>query len=225
MNDIKRYLFTLLMMLLMASCTEETKPMIDQVWINDTDFPVGRVDCAYPDQTLCLYGHGFSGLQEVIVNGTGIDISTTLVYDTDRNITFLLPEDIAVSDGPDNMYIKVVTNVGEYEYTPFLVKPSELFPEVTSVSSVILVPQTVLVIKGRNLDGAREVYLPAAYEEKVLCAFSEEHVNTSETLHVIVPDEVRFATGQVEIIMDKHDEACGFSYEEKVYSSIYDFIN
>lgn len=225
MNDLKRYILPLLMMLPLMSCEEAAKPEIDQVWINMTDFPVGKVECAYPDQTLCLYGRGFSGLQEIIVNGTRIDIDSTLVYDTDRNITFRLPEDVAVSDGPQNMYIKVITHAGEDEYAPFLVKQAGQQPEVTSVSSVILVPESVLVIRGKNLDGVSEVYLPAAYDKKVLCAFSEEYENTSEELHVVVPDSVRFATGQLEVVMEKHDSVCVFSYEEKVFSEIYDFIN
>lgn len=225
MSNMKIRILPLILALMLISCKEKEGPVIDQVWINMTDFPVGRIEYAYPDQTLCLYGRGFSGLQEIVVNGTSIDVSSTLVYDTDRNITFLLPEDVAVSDGPQNMYIRVVTHAGECEYAPFLVKPSDMLPEVVSVSSVILVPQSVLVIKGKNLDGVKEVYLPAAYDEKALCAFSEDHENTSEELHVVVPDDVRLATGQIEIVMEKNDTVCAFSYEEKVYSEVYDFIN
>lgn len=225
MNRIRKYICLASAVLALVSCREEVAPQIDQVWINMATFPIGEVECAYPKQTLCLYGSGFTGLQEVVVNGTPIDIGSTIVYDTDKNITFLLPEDVNVSDTPDNMYIRVITSSGECEYSPFFIKPVDMQPSVTSVSSTILVPGSVLVVKGKNLDGAREVYAPAAYGEKALCAFSEEGLSDAENLYVIVPEGVAFATGQMEIVMDKHDEACGFSYTEKVYSNVYDFIN
>ncbi len=225
MNKIIKPTLLALMMLMLASCQEESAPKIDQVWINMTTFPIGEVECAYPDQTLCLYGSGFTGLQEIVVNGTRIDVSSTLVYDTDKNITFLLPEDVNVSESPDNMYIKVITSAGECAYSPFLIKPVSQQPSIVSVSSYILVPGSVLVIKGQNLDGTKEVYLPAAYGEMALCSFSEEHQNDAVSLYVTVPDGVSFATGQIMVVMDKRNEACGYAYTEAVYSEIYDFIN
>lgn len=225
MSNIRRCVLTAVSLLAMMACKETVAPEIDEIWINMTDFPVERVDYAYPEQTLCLYGKGFTGLQYIEVNGTHIDVSTTLVYDTDVNITFQLPEDVRVSDAPEYMSVRVVTADGECEYFPFLVKPAGLQPEITSVSSTILVPGTVLTIKGRNLDGAKEVYVPAPYGEKVLCPFSPGHESTSAALYVTVPEDCRFATGQVMVVMDKKDDACAFAYTEKVYSGIYDFIN
>lgn len=222
---MKRYILIAAAAIAVLSCKESVAPEIDQVWINMTDFPVEKVDYAYPEQTLCLYGKGFTGLQYIELNGTHIDVSTTLVYDTDVNITFRIPEDVRISDAPENMYIKVVTSVGECEYAPFLIKPAAVQPVITSVSSTILVPGTLLTVSGRNLDGAREVYLPAPFDGKVLCSFSPEHENTSDALYVIVPEGCSFATGQLSVIMEKTDETCSFSYVEKVYSDIYDFVN
>lgn len=222
---MKRYMFIAAAVLAAISCKESVSPEIDEVWINMTDFPVERVDHAYPEQTLCLYGKGFTGLQYLEVNGTHIDVSTTLVYDTDVNITFQIPEDVRVSDAPEYMSIKVVTDHGECEYAPFLVKPVEIQPDITAVSATILVPGTVLVITGKNLDGASEVYLPTPFDGNVLCSFSPDHENTSSNLYVTVPEDCSFATGQLMVVMDKNDETCAFSYKEKVYSDIYDFIN
>lgn len=222
---MKRYIMLSLLLLAALACKEEKAPVIDDVWINMEAFPIGSVQCAYPEQTLCLYGSGFTGVRYLEVNGTYVDISATVVLDTDRNITFALPEDVNVSDSPENMYIKVVTEVGEYEYSPFLVKSSASKPEITKLSSTAtLVPGQELVITGKNLDGAKEVYLPVCYGQKVLCPFSQSSVNTSATLYVVIP-EADFATGQLEVVMEKTDLACEFTYTERVYSSVYDFIN
>lgn len=222
---MKRYILLALQLLAVLSCAKHAAPHIDEVWINMTEYPVGRVENAYPGQTLCLYGTGFTGLRHIEVNGTYIDVSKTLVYDTDRNITFQLPEDVKVSDRPENMYIRIFTEGGECEYSPFLIRPAELLPEITSVSSYILVPGTVLVISGKNLDGVKEVCLPAPYGGKTACEFADGQENDSRKIYVTVPADVSFATGQVEVILEKTDETCGFSFTERVYSDIYDFIN
>lgn len=216
-----------------TSCKEVVAPEIDQVWINMTAFPVQPVQSAYPKQTLCLYGSGFTGLTGINVNGTYIDVSTTLVYDTDRNITFRLPEDVELSTSSDLMYIKVYTASGEAEYSPFLIRPLETKPALTSVSSLILIPGTVLTIGGSNLEDVAEVYLPLTYGEKALCEFAkpdpdsedQSSLQTAEAIKVVVPSDVDFARGQIEVVMHKTDSVCNFSYTEKVYSDFYNFSN
>lgn len=235
MKSSFRYLLSSLALTvaMLSSCEEPALPQIDQVWINMTAFPVQEVSCAYPDQTLCLYGSGFTGLTGINVNGTDIDVSTTLVYDTDRNITFRLPEDVNLSTSPDLMYIKVYTASGEAEYSPFLIKPIETKPALTSVSSLILIPGTVLTIGGSNLEDVAEVYLPLTYGEKALCEFAkpdpdsedQSSLQTAEAIKVVVPSDVDFARGQIEVVMHKTDSVCNFSYTEKVYSDFYNFSN
>lgn len=208
------------------SCSSDDEaPVIESVWRNMTSEPIQQVDYAYPGQTLCLRGKGFSGLQKIIVNDTEIDVMNTLIYDTDGSVTFQLPKDVNVSTDSNRYYIKIQTVGGEAVYQPFYVKMLVEKPAISKFSSTILVPGSRMTITGSNLTGATAVYLPVAFDQQVLCAFDEEHPNTATEINVIVPVGVSVAKGQVEVVMKKKDEITGITYEERAYSATTDFSN
>ncbi|MBQ7513003.1 MAG: hypothetical protein IJS95_01280 [Prevotella sp.] len=206
------------------SCSKDNEaPVIEGVWRNMTSEPVTQVTYAYPGQTLCLRGSGFGGLKKIVVNDSEIDVMNTLIYDTDNSITFMLPADVNTSTEAGRYYIKVIASGGECVYQPFRVKLSQEKPAISSFSSTILVSGGRLTITGKNLKGATDVFLPVAYDEKVRCDFDPEMTNTDTEVYVIVPEGVRFAKGQVEIVMQKTDDIVAQPYEERVYSSVTNF--
>ena len=216
MNKIATRLLLLSAALFFAACTKEEKaPVIDSVWKNMISEPIAQTDYAYPGQTLCLHGSGFSDLQKIVVNGTRIDISTSLVYDTDSYVTFKLPSDVST----EGDYIKLYTLHGETVYQPFFVKPSSEKPSITKFSSTILVAGRVLTITGTNFDGVTEVLLPIAFDGQVKCEITGEPTSTS--INVIIPSDVSFATGKCVVAMQKTTN--GRTYTEHVYSQTTDF--
>lgn len=206
------------------SCSNDDEaPVIESVWRNMTSEPIAQVTYAYPGQTLCLHGKGLSGLKRVVVNDTPIDVQNTLIYDTDNSITFMLPSDVNTSTDASKYYIKVETVNGDTTYQPFHVKMLMEKPTITQFSSTVLVAGSRLTITGANLDGATEVYLPAAFDDKVRCDFDEDTPNSSTSVNVIVPADAHFAKGQVEIVMQKTDDILGKEYVERVYSNVTNF--
>ena len=206
----------------LASCADDNDaPHIDSVWKNMSAEPIEQVSCAYPGQILCLRGSGFSDLKRIVVNGTKINVTNTLIYDTDNSITFQVPSDVDTSVRPST--IKVVTMNGDTTYMGLIIKPTSAKPAVSSFSATTLSADRTLVITGKNLDGATEVYLPLAFDQQVKCEFDTAQENTATNLYVIVPAEVSFARGQCHVVMEKTDEATGTTYTEHAYSATTDF--
>lgn len=223
---MKRYMIKVLMMLaavMLASCSKDNQaPVIDSVWKNMISEPIAQTDYAYPRQTLCVRGGGFANLRKVFVNGTEIDLVKSLIYDTDNSITFQLPDDVNTTNGNTN-YIRVITARGEDVYRPFLVKPISEKPEITGFSATTLVAGRTLTIKGVNLEGATDVWLPAPFEQQVRCEFDPTTEPTATAVTVIIPQDVKFAQGKCVITMQKTFE--GNTYTENVYSSTTNFSN
>lgn len=219
------FVFMALLCVSCISCSkDDDTPMVESVWKNMTSEPIVQTTYAYPNQTLCLRGSGLSGLKKIIVNDTEVDVSGTLIYDTDHSITFRLPSDVNITAAGQPGYIRVITNHGECTYQPFLVKSNSEKPAIRTFSNTKLVPGTVLTITGSNLGGAKEVWLPLAYEQKVLCEFDPEQPSTEKAIYVIVPLAVDYARGVCEIVMEK-ENALGGTFSERAYSSITDFSN
>lgn len=216
MNKTTCKILLLTAALVIASCSkDEEAPVIDSVWKNMISEPVAQTSYAYPGQTLCLHGSGFTDLQKIVVNGTRIDISSSLVYDTDNYVTFKLPADVAT----EGDVIKLYTLHGETTYSPFIVKPASQQPTIASFSSTTLTAGQTLTITGTNLDGATDVWLPLAFDDQVRCEMSGAPTATSIT--VFIPEGVSFATGKCVIAMQK--TANGHNYTEHVYSKTTDF--
>lgn len=206
------------------SCSnDDDAPVIESVWRNMTSEPIAQVTYAYPGQTLRLQGHGFSGLKRIVVNDSPIDVTNTLIYDTDQSVTFKLPNDVNTSTEANRYYIKVETANGDTTYQPFHVKPTSEKPAITQFSSIILVAGSLLTITGSNLDGATDVYLPTVFDRQTRCEFADGIPNTATEVNVVVPADVHFAKGQVEVVMQKTDPILGKTYEERVYSSVTNF--
>jgi hypothetical protein len=220
-KNISRFLLLAVTLLSFVSCEEEaSQPNVESVWLNMVRQPIEQIDHAYPKQTICLHGSGFSDLTHIIVNGTEISLNTLYVYESDKYITFQLPSNVN-TDG-DN--IRVVTKWGMTDYN-FIVRPSSEQPSISSFSSTTLVPNNVLTIKGSNLGGAKEVWLPLTFDGTVKCEIDDTQTNDDSAVHVIIPEGVNFATGQCMIVMEKADEKRGITYTETVYSDETDFIN
>lgn len=208
----------------LTSCRDDNDvPYIDSVWKNMATEPVEQVSYAYPGQTICLRGSGFSDLKRIVVNGNKVDVMNTLIYDTDNSITFKIPSDVDTSVSPST--IKVVTVNGDTTYTGLLIKPTSAKPVVSSFSATTLSAGQTLVIKGKNLDGATEVYLPLCFDQKVKCEFDTTQENTSTDLYVIIPADVSFAKGQCQVVMEKTNPTSGTIYTENAYSATTNFSN
>lgn len=211
-------------MAVFSSCSSENDcPTIESTWKNIASEPVEEITCAYPGQTICLRGSGFKDLKRIIVNGTKINMMSTLMYDTDNSITFKIPSDVDTSIKPST--IKLVTVNGDTTYTGLLIKPTKEQPLVRSFSATNLQPGNTLVITGSNLDGATEVYLPLCFEQNVKCKFDETKENTATNLYVQIPSNVYFAKGKCLVVMQKKDDAKDTTYIEKAYSATTDFSN
>lgn len=223
MNKTVFNLLLLLAAVIFPSCSNDDEaPVISGVWKNMVSEPIEQTNYAYPGQTLCLHGSGFSNLRKIFVNGTDVDFSSSQVYDTDSYITMKLPADVNTSTEQLN-YIRVITAHGEDVLRPFIVKPTALKPSVASFSSTTLVAGRTLTITGTNLDGATEVYLPLAFDSQVKCAFDETREQTATSVSVIIPDGVSFASGKCVISMEK--TAAGITFIERVYSATTNFNN
>lgn len=224
MKQINNILFVLMACVslsVLTSCTkEEEAPRIDSVWMNMVSRPVEQVSCAYPGQTICLRGENLGDLKRVIVNHIDINLNTLYVYESSTAITFQLPADVN-TDG-DN--IRVVTKWGMTDHA-FIIWPLAEKPAVNAFSSTTLVAGRTLTITGENLDGAKEVWLPLAFDGRVQCEIDVSQPADATTVSVIIPDGVTFAKGQCEIVMEKTDATRGITYTEKVYSSSTDFRN
>ena len=230
MTNIKRAFLALLVgSATLFSCGDKgDAPVIESIWLNMYAEPVRAIQCAYPGQVLCIHGRQLSGLQNIEINETLIDVTGTLIYDTDRYATFTVPTGVNLSEDYGKCYVKVVTLDGEYTYSPFLIKPTSLKPSISSISSTILLPGSTLTIKGQNLDGAVEVYLPLAFGGKEKCDFLDKANNTAREISVIVPSDVNFVKGRLEIIMEKSEAISSVQtvfYSEQVFSSEMNFSN
>lgn len=208
----------------LTSCSDDNDvPCIDSVWKNMAAEPVEQVSCAYPGQTICLRGSGFSDLKRIVVNGNKVDVMNTLIYDTDNSITFKIPSDVDTSVSPST--IKVVTAYGDTTYTGLLIKPTSEKPIVSSFSATTLSAGQTLVIKGKNLEGATAVYLPLCFDQKVKCEFDTTQENTATDLYVIIPADVNYAKGQCQVVMEKTDPVSDIVYTENAYSATTNFSN
>lgn len=228
MNRVKNNrLFLLLLGCILVGCIacndSNEAPRIESVWKNMAAEPIREVNYAYPEQTLCLRGSAFGGLQKVIVNGTEIEVLNTLIYDTENSITFKLPSNVNISSTSGSYSIQVKTAYGEDIYAPFIVKAKSERPVVSRFSTTTLIPGRTLTIIGNNFEGVTEVWLPLTFGQKVKCEFDMEQENTSTSLFVIIPEGVDFAQGQCEVVMQKIEEQIGLTYTEYAYSEITNF--
>lgn len=198
-----------------ASCTkDEEAPRIDSVWLNMVEQPIEQITCAYPGQTICVRGENLGDLKHVIVNGTEINLNTLYVYESDKAITFQLPSYVKTTGD----LLRVVTSWGMSDFA-FIVRPKSEQPAITSFSATTLIAGRTLTIMGTNLDGVEEVWLPLTFGGSTKCEIDASDENTASEVHVVIPDDVSFATGRCEIVMQKSDSRRGITYIEKVYSS------
>lgn len=218
---LKLQTVALILIAILSSCgNDDEAPTIDSVWYNMVDVPVEVAPCAYPGQTLCIHGSGFESLRLLIVNGTQIDLNNILVYVADNFITFTVPSDV----NTEGDYIRVVTAKGKADYR-FIIRPKSEQSTITAFSSTTLIPGNTLTIQGTNLSGAKEVYLPLAFNGTVKCEFDDTKENTDENIYVKIPEANNFATGYCTVVVEKNDEARGITYTEKILSSKTNFIN
>ena len=211
-----------------ACSSDDDRATVDSVWTNQSDRPTRTVACAYPGDVLRLEGSGFAGITALYVNESPVNIDGSYIYATDAAYTFTVPTDVHISEDYDAFDIRVVTAGGETVYSPFLIKPKSQRPSISGSSSVMLVAGTSLTLKGKNLDGACEVYLPTAFESRVQCEFDPATPATATAVTVIVPEGQTFVSGQAEIVMEKTEYVSnlgGRTYRESVFSSTIDFNN
>lgn len=219
-----------LLMLLLTACSDDKEaPRIDSVWFNMVSRPIEQAPCAYPGQTLCLRGSGLGGLRKLSVNGTVIDLNSILVYVSDNSITFQVPRDVKTTG--DNIH--VVTTNGKADY-PFIIRSAAEQPSfgydsnsssTVPFSSLTLVPGNTLEIKGTNLGGVKEVWLPLAFDGRIQCALDPEMPSTDEKIYVKIPETANFASGRCEVVMEKYDAERDLTYTDKLYSKVHDFKN
>jgi len=231
MNRIYSIRYAILMIvgivaLHLSSCkSDHEAPTIESVWTNSASAPAEQVNFSYPGETICLHGHDFSDLQQVSVNGQAIDLMKTIMYDTDSFITFAIPMDAPTTKECGLSHIKVITAHGEASYEHFLLKPTSEKPKINSVSTKSLIPGSTLEIKGVNLDGVTEVYLPLVFDQCVKCELDANRESTATSVFVVIPENVNFATGKIKMVLSKRSEELNCEYTENVYSAKMDFSN
>lgn len=209
-----------------VSCEKDNElsvPKIESVWSNMSTQPFEQMECAYPKQTICLRGSGFSAIDKLNVNGTIIDLSETKFYNTDNSIIIALPDDVATTTSTELSFLEMANGAGKAVYEPFYIFDADKQPEITNVSSTTLVPGKGLTIKGSNLDGAVEVYLPLVFDQKVKCEFDSSKNNSDTEIHVTVPEGVSFAQGRIEVVLHKMYAPTNDEYTDKVYSDVINF--
>lgn len=219
-----------LLMLLSVACSDDKEmPRVDGVWFNMVSRPIEQTTCAYPGQTLCVRGSGLGGLRKLTVNGTVINLNNILVYASDNSITFQVPADVKTTG--DNIH--VVTTNGKVDY-PFIIRTAAEQPtlsydsnssSVVPFSSLTLVPGNTLEIKGSNLEGVKEVWLPLAFGDRIQCELDPETASTDEKIFVKIPETAHFASGRCEVVMEKYDAVRDITYIDKLYSKVHDFKN
>ena len=208
------------------SCSSDSStPMIEGVWNNTASVPIEQISCAYPGQTVCLHGTGFSNLKQIVVNNTVISISNTAIYDTDSFVTFKMPDSVATTVATSLKYIKLLTDNGETTFEPFIIKPTSERPSISSVSTTSLTAGSILQIKGANLNGVQHIYLPLTFEQSVECQIDTSQVSDASNVYIDVPQGVNFASGLLKIVMQKTDSVTSSSYTENVYSKTINFKN
>lgn len=211
------------------SCRDEelSAPRIDCVWNNSGSQPAEQINCAYQQQTIAIRGAGFTGVNKVNINGMDIDLTDSQIYNTDASIIVSLPKDLPTSTDTQLAYVKVENAAGSAVFEPFYIfsNASTVKPAIKDFSSKVLIPGSTLTIKGANLGGAIEVYLPLAFDQRVLCEFDETQESTDTEVYVVVPEGVNFAQGTVMIVMEKTYQHDGSKYIEKVYSNVTNFSN
>lgn len=226
---IKKIFFFALAVISLTACDDnESQPHIDSVWVNVSSEPVREVSYAYPGQLLCLHGSGFDGLQKIEVNGYDISITGSLIYDNDRYVTFTCPSDIYISEDYKRCDIKVTTAGGECIYTPFIIKPTSEKPAISRFSTTALLAGTNLTITGRHFGTVKKVLLPGTFDTMIECELADGIEPTETSVTVVVPEDVKFATGRACILMEMVEyisDPDGRKYEECVYSSETSFTN
>ncbi len=222
MNHFRNIIIALVALvgLQLTSCSSDNEtPVIESVWTNSSAAPAEKVDFSYPGATVCLHGRGFSDLEEVSVNGVAIELMKTIMYDTDSFITFTIPEEVQPTAEGGLSEIKVKTANGVSTYQSFLIKPTAEQPKVTGVSTQTLTAGGILEIKGENLEGASEVYLPLTFDQSVKCELAADQEQTATSVFVVIPENVTFAKGMVKVVLNKHSEELDRDYTESVYST------
>lgn len=220
MSKIKALLIGFFLLTL-ASCTcDHIEPEIDSIWINMEPYTKEKVVCAYPNQTITIYGCGFKTLKKLIVNSEEIELSslTDYIYLSDNFITFNLPEHISTNGD----YVRVVTDYGLADYS-FRVLPLRLQPVIPD-----FIPEfecgTVSRIYGSNLEGAYEITLPLKSGDMLTmdCIYREitDEKDQLEEVLFTLPEGTELGTGRYMIQMKKHDSRRGIDYIEKVYSPV-----
>ena len=155
----------------------------------------------------------------------GLGLVAAGLYNTDRSIIIVLPQDVATTTATGEAYLKVENAAGEALYQPFYVFTEDEQPVITKFSATTLTPGSQLCITGENLGGATEVYLPLAFDQKVKCELDPAQPSSDTEVYVIVPEGVNFAEGQVEIVMNKVYAPTGAEYTDKAYSEVTNFTN
>lgn len=210
-----------LMALIIAACDNDNAERIhiDSVWMNTTGLPVEQTRFAYPGQTICLKGAGFSSIKRAAVNGYDIDISSSLPYATDTSLIIAIPSDINTSANIESC-ISLESTEGEYSYFPFYIKPLSEKPSINRLSTTTLSVGETLTAFGVNLESPNAVYLPLCFGHKTKC-----HIVRSDSTSVTVeiPEGCNFAKGKMQIVLSRINPFDNLEYLEIVYSEETDF--
>lgn len=211
-----------------TSCSDGSQPQIVSVWLNASSAPAAEVACCYPGQVLCLRGHDFNGVSALYVNESQVNIDGSYIYATESTYTFTVPTDVKVSEDYDLCSIRMVTADGEATYSPFIVKAKSQKPSISKVSTLALEAGTTLIITGKNLGGASEVWLPTVFDGRVECEIDTRTPPTSTSITVIIPPKVTFTSGRIQVVLSQTEYVSdhkGRAYTESVYSDTMKFYN
>ncbi|MDR0620159.1 MAG: glycan-binding surface protein [Bacteroidales bacterium] len=185
-----KYLGAIALCLIFASCSEEnpdlTTPFkIDKVYLENaqSSVPDREVEFARLGQVIRLEGSGFSGLQQLLVNGE--DVYFNPVFISNNSMVFQISRDVPTMDLPEDIKNTICLIKGDIRYVyNFEIRAAA--PSITSVSHTMAQAGETITLTGSGLYGVSDVIFPGNIHAAEFSSDNEE----GKWCNVVVPADV-----------------------------------
>ncbi|MDR2556900.1 MAG: glycan-binding surface protein [Bacteroidales bacterium] len=221
-----KYFWVMAFCLIFTACNEEnpnlTTPIkIDKVYLENaqssvTDRPV---EFARLGQVIRLEGSGFSGLQQLLVNGEDVYFNPVFIGNT--SMVFQISRDIPTKDLPEDIKNTICLIKGSIKYVyNFEIRAAA--PSITNVSHTMAQAGEQIVLTGSGLYGVSDVIFPGGIHAAEFTSDEEE----GKWCNVIVPADITESGSITFIGVDGGAyTAPNFNYKEGVVHDFDDIQN